>query len=277
MDQDQSMGENVNFDLMCRLGLRWSSAKKREKQLAELGFWRNELTQYLQWYSGNPLYGMPPPKESQKIVCHGAVADAATTWLILWQERKYRADLLLPADAFIGKRILDVGCGPFPNLLAFNHCERHGVDGLIEGYREIGYPLDLWSSWGFTYHSQFAERMSFPDGFFDVVISVNAIDHVDDFAQASREIKRVLAPDGVLCMHVHYHAATSCEPVELTDRVFAEHYGWVRGVRVVRRSRTKDLGCYTCPEGESYAVWSNFRNHLMEDIHTGNSMPSSSS
>ena len=43
--------------------------------------------------------------------------------------------------------------------------------------------------------------MPFEDGFFDAVISVNAIDHVNDFAETAKEIKRVLKlKDDLECM-----------------------------------------------------------------------------
>ena len=40
------------------------------------------------------------------------------------------------------------------------------------------------------------EHLSFADGSFDVVSSLNSLDHVDDLATAMSEIARVLVPGG---------------------------------------------------------------------------------
>lgn len=114
---------------------------------------------------------------------------------------------------------------------------------------------------GYMFHCASAEKMPFADAFFDAVISVNAIDHVDDFAAVALEIKRILKSNGLFCMHVHYHRATKCEPIELNDQVFIKHYSWVSNLRNGFESRTKDCGLYTAPAGESFVLWPNMREH----------------
>jgi ubiquinone/menaquinone biosynthesis C-methylase UbiE len=42
-----------------------------------------------------------------------------------------------------------------------------------------------------------ATRMEFPDGHFDAVYSFHALEHIPDYKQALKEIKRVLRPGGV--------------------------------------------------------------------------------
>jgi ubiquinone/menaquinone biosynthesis C-methylase UbiE len=39
-----------------------------------------------------------------------------------------------------------------------------------------------------------AGQIPFPDAYFDVVCSLNSLDHVDDFDKVAAEIIRVLAP-----------------------------------------------------------------------------------
>ena len=99
--------------------------------------------------------------------------------------------------------------------------------------------------------------MPFSEGHFDAVVWVNAIDHVDDFAATAAEIQRVLRPDGVFRMHVHYHPPTVAEPVELNDAVFLQHYGWVPGLRKISVSDAKDSGLTRAQPGESYVLWGN--------------------
>jgi SAM-dependent methyltransferase len=99
--------------------------------------------------------------------------------------------------------------------------------------------------------------MPFADGWFDAVVSVTAIDHIDDFGAGAAEVRRVLKPDGIFRMHVHYHPATRTEPLELNDEVFLEHYGWVPGLRKIITGDTKDSGMTRAEPGELYVVWGN--------------------
>jgi len=77
----------------------------------------------------------------------------------------------------------------------------------------------------------FLRRCRFPIEVFDVVIAVNSIDHVDDIRQASLKIRRTLRPEGLIRMHIHYHKAKIAEPLELSDGVVPEVFGWVEGSR----------------------------------------------
>jgi SAM-dependent methyltransferase len=45
-----------------------------------------------------------------------------------------------------------------------------------------------------------AERLSFPDGHFGLVVSTTSFDHWDDQAAGLAECRRVLAPDGSLVL-----------------------------------------------------------------------------
>lgn len=45
---------------------------------------------------------------------------------------------------------------------------------------------------------QSAACLDFPDAFFDVIVSVSALEFVEDIAPAARALKRVLAPNGCL-------------------------------------------------------------------------------
>jgi ubiquinone/menaquinone biosynthesis C-methylase UbiE len=58
-----------------------------------------------------------------------------------------------------------------------------------------------------------AEAMPFEDDTFDVVTSLNSLDHVDDLAATVEEIKRVLRPGGHLVLAVEIgHERTWTEP-----------------------------------------------------------------
>lgn len=226
------------------------SLSRRIKRRAEIFFWKAELERYVRWYEGEPLHGAAAPYESQRVTGHTRPIDAAMTFLEVVQFPRYLEALDLTPSALAGARVLDVGCGPFPNLLVFEDCEAHGLDPLADRYRAAGYPLDEWTASGFTYHHAPAERMPFDDDHFDAVVSVNAVDHVDDFAAVAREIKRVLRPGGRLRLQVNYHPPTVTEPVMIDDAMMQAHFGWAPGLRKLQDKP------HPWEPGERLTLWS---------------------
>lgn len=221
------------------------------KGRAEIFFWRAELERYVRWYQGGSLYDLPPPSAEQRVTGHTLPVNAAMTFLTVVQFPRYLSALDLDAGDLAGKRVLDVGCGPFPNLLAFEGCERHGIDPLVERYREAGYPLEEWTAAGFEYHAAPAEQMPFPGHHFDAVVSVNALDHVDDIAAVAREIGRVLRPGGRLRIQVNYHRPTVTEPVSLDDRAVEGHFAWASPLIKLRDEP------HPTEPGERLTLWGN--------------------
>jgi SAM-dependent methyltransferase len=226
-----------------------------EKRDAEVRFWKNEIQNYIKWCNGEiqTLYGNPSPHEKAK--AHTKELSAILTFFEIHQKNKYQKDLLLDMNAFKGMRVLDIGSGPFPSGLCFSECELYCLDPLHDSYLTAGYPIHCYDQRARFVHS-FAENMPFDDEYMDAVISVNAIDHVDDFAKTAKEIKRVLKPGGRFRMHVHYHPMTTAEPIELNDEVFLTNYGWVRDIKKINTSRHK-TGTSITNERESYVVWGN--------------------
>jgi SAM-dependent methyltransferase len=225
------------------------SLSRRVKRRAEVFFWKAELERYRRWYEGEFFDGTPPPAPEQRVTGTTPEVAGAMTFVKVMQYPRYLSALQLSPDALVGLRVLDVGCGPFPNLLAFEDCERHGIDPLIDRYRAAGYPLDEWTAQGFTYHRAPGEAMPFPDDSFDVVVSVNAVDHVDDFGAVAREIRRVLRPSGLLRLQVNYHRPTVTEPVSLDDAIVRQHYSWAPALEKLRDEP------HPTEAGERLALW----------------------
>jgi ubiquinone/menaquinone biosynthesis C-methylase UbiE len=128
--------------------------------------------------------------------------------------------LFLDESSFTGMRVLDVGCGPHGGLMLFKDCERYGVDHLINGYLSIGYPLQ---DHGITYIDCKAEDMPFAEGFFDMVVCINALDHVDNLELTVKEISRILRMGGRFLGQFNFHKVPArTEPICLTHGKLAE-------------------------------------------------------
>jgi len=171
------------------------------------------------------------------------------------QEVKYLKDLHLDENAFSGMKVLDIGSGPFPSGLCYKNAEIYCLDPLMGKYIEAGYPIHCYDSRA-KFVQAMAEDIPFEDGYFDAVISVNAIDHVNDFAKTATEIQRVLKPGGRFRMHAHYHPKTTAEPIELNDEVFLHHYNWVHNLKRIHESNQK-TGTVLSDTREKYVVWGN--------------------
>lgn len=106
-------------------------------------------------------------------------------------------------------KVLDIGCGPRGSLeWADNTKERIGLDPLADKYIKLeGKHHQM------KYVKSGAENIPFEDGYFDVVSSLNSLDHVDDLNQCIKEIKRVVKPGGLFLMIADIHSfPTVAEP-----------------------------------------------------------------
>lgn len=231
------------------------------KQYKEWLFWKQIFDKCIKWYTGDleVLYTFPAPTEDMKVTEYTLPLNAIYTWVNTRIDR-YPKHLNIPRDYFKGLKILDVGCGPFPLALSFVDCDIYGLDPLIDEYKKIGFPLESYSN-RLKYLKAAAENMPVKDNFFDAVISVNAIDHVDDLPTVAKEIGRVLKPDGILRMIVHYHEPTVCEPWSLNDDKVMEHFGQL-GIKKVYEHKLSDFPSGQIVDSkrrqERLVVWSNY-------------------
>lgn len=150
----------------------------------------------------------------------------------------YPRILGIDADRFVGRRVLEVGCGPLAPIVQFGGCERHGLDPLVDSSLRSGWPL---YDYPVTFVAARGEEMPYADGYFDAVISVNALDHVDDFDRVASEIQRVLGPGGELFLEIDYHPPRRLEPQVLDDGRVRAAFGACRMEKACQRTvREKD-------------------------------------
>jgi ubiquinone/menaquinone biosynthesis C-methylase UbiE len=135
-------------------------------------------------------------------------------------------------------KILDMGCGPRGSLeWADNAAQRVGLDPLAEAYQFL-----INGSHAMEYTPDFAESISFDDNHFDILTSINSLDHVDKSDEVIAEMKRVVKPGGHIfitvevCQHKKY-----CEPspvnwklakkfTDACDIIDEKHYTYENGV-----------------------------------------------
>jgi SAM-dependent methyltransferase len=204
-----------------RLIPAWRSKRKYEDEIA---YWRGEFNHLKDWFidGTRDWWGIRPPSPTQR----QTVSDlwAVNAVMTMHNMRpSYSEELRLERDHFTGQRVLEVGSGPLAPILQFTGCIRHCLDPLVNTYMAAGWPL-------YDYEAKFinvgGERMPYPDAYFDSVISVNALDHVDDFEKVASEIQRVVKHGGSIYFEVEYHAPTVTEPITLTDeRILAAFPG----------------------------------------------------
>lgn len=129
---------------------------------------------------------------------------------------RYKKDLYIDENSFKGKRVLDVGCGPHGGLIGFKESDKYGVDHLIKEYEKIGYPLEKHK---IKYCQAKSEKLPFPDSFFDVVVCVNALDHVDSLQHSIKEISRVIKKGGYFIGQINFRITpTITEPIVLNHK-----------------------------------------------------------
>lgn len=250
------MGVSKDLLLKIKNGLT-STSRPLNKYHHEEAFWVKQIISFTDWYNGNlkEHYGTSAPTNDQKIHAPTLQHSAILTWFNVHQKPKYAADLQLSYEAFTGMKVLDVGAGPMPSAEVFENCELYCLDPLIPYYLKAGYPLHYYRK-NIRFVHGYSEAMPLQDHFFDAVISVNAIDHVDDFFLTAREIQRVLKPNGMIRMHVHYHPKTKTEPLELNDEIIQEAFNWCKDFKKICETNKK-FGS-DANAGESFNLWSNF-------------------
>lgn len=166
---------------------------------------------------------------------------------------RYKKDLYLEDDDFASKRILDVGCGPNGGLIGFIGSDKYGVDHLMSHYEKIGYPL---SQHGIKYFDAKSEDMPFESDFFDAIICVNALDHVDSLELTIKEMTRVLRFGGKIFMQLNFRDIPALtEPIVFNHdelrNIFSKYNTFVTSVKFQYDLPSEKRFYYECCKGHA--------------------------
>ncbi|MFC2072267.1 class I SAM-dependent methyltransferase [Chloroflexota bacterium] len=116
-------------------------------------------------------------------------------------------DLLKDTMAFdSSKRILDIGGGPTSIFLALREGERYAVDPVYEHLFQL-HPFmgEVEEYEGVNFIASPIEEVAF-DKQFNLIFTINAIDHVGELQPVIKKIDELLAPSGILVVIVDCYA-----------------------------------------------------------------------
>ncbi len=152
-----------------------------------------------------------------------------------------------------GKIIADFGCGPRGSLTwAGSASVRIGIDVLADRYAD-NFKSNIISH-EMIYLKATEKVIPLPSEFIDVMFTLNAIDHVDDFSAMCSEIIRVLKPGGVFIGSFNLEEPpTLWEPQTLNPGIIQKHLLDFLDVESYRISRQG-------PDGNEYTPF--FENNL---------------
>ena len=108
----------------------------------------------------------------------------------------YCDELNINKNSFKDRVVIDVGCGPMGSLHFFNAKMKFGVDILANQYNQ---EFNL-QKHDMIYLDCHSHKIPLLDESADVVISRNALDHVDNFEKTINEIYRVLKIKGEILL-----------------------------------------------------------------------------
>jgi SAM-dependent methyltransferase len=185
-----------------------------------------------------------------------------------------------PSDNFLsGKIVADFGCGPRGSLVWANSAFlRIGIDVLADRYADEF--TDNIVSHGMIYLKSTENVIPLPSDFVDVMFTLNAMDHVDNFPVMCKEIIRVLKPGGEFIGSFNLEEPRSVsEPQQLTERIIKENLLnclEVQSYRITRKGPRENLyapffdGVLSYELGQEGYLWVRGRKRASQLSDSGN-------
>ena len=175
------------------------------------------------WYLRNAINAL----HAKILPTHYKITHELSYWTERWKsenecllnshyEHFYTEFFCLSREDYVGKKILDVACGPRGSLeWAEGALERVGLDSLVGKYRKFG--IDKHNM---SYVKADVEKIPFPNENFDYVTSFNSLDHVNDVEKAADEIVRVLKMNATFLLITEInHKPTPTEPQCFSEEI----------------------------------------------------------
>ena len=128
------------------------------------------------------------------------------------------------SDDFLQDKIVaDFGCGPRGSLAWIKQAkEKIGIDVLADRYlAKFGSDMQ---THGMRYINSSESSIPLEDNLVDVMFTLNAVDHVDHFAEMCQEIIRVIKPGGLFIGSFNLEEPISpSEPQKLNEEYIKKH------------------------------------------------------
>ena len=165
--------------------------------------------------------------------------------LNFWRSRFKTDEGKFSNDDFLsGKIVADFGCGPRGSLVwASSALLRIGIDVLADRYADEF--TDNIVSHGMIYLKCTEDVIPLPSDFVDIMFTLNAMDHVDNFPVTCKEIIRVLKPGGEFIGSFNLEEPHStCEPQQLNEWTIKENLLnelEVQSYRITKKGPKEDL------------------------------------
>lgn len=106
------------------------------------------------------------------------------------------------------KRILEIGCGTgiFLEHLSGKNIEMHGLDYNLS---MLGYSQGKLKDRTYLVNGD-AQKLPYPDQYFDLIYSFKALPHVQNLTMAMSEIHRILRPNGIALLEFYNKFSLKC-------------------------------------------------------------------
>jgi len=163
--------------------------------------------------------------------------------------KNYFDSFKLAEHSFDGKKVADVGCGPFGGvLIELEKADVYPIDVLADEYNAMKVSSVK------IHKGDLSQTLPFDDGFFDYAICTNAIDHIPDMLHGMRELNRILASGGTLFLHVHLRSKEELNKahVHTLDLKKAEKLAKDAGFEVLQNEKDTD---WVNDEADRYATY----------------------
>lgn len=148
----------------------------------------------------------------------------------------YKYYLQIDKYSLKNKRVLDIGCGPHGAIRHLGAELMFGLDPLVEEYNKR-FHLE---NDNVIYLNSGSENIPILSNYFDVVISRNALDHVDDIKSTIEEVWRVLKPNGEIRFSINYQPKpTPTEPVVINDGKIKNLFNKFFKYKILKRFKPK--------------------------------------